>query len=294
MAIFEGSGVALVTPFTKDGIDFDAYGRLVEFQIQNGTRAIIACGTTGEPSTMSFDERLSVIRYTVEKVHGRIPVVASTGGNNTAEVIRASLAAQEVGADALMVVTPYYNKATQKGLIAHYTAIADAVSLPIIIYNVPGRTGVNMLPATLATLSHHPHIAAMKEASGNIEQFADMARLCEDRITLYSGEDALTLVTMALGGKGVISVAANIVPQDVAALCDAMFQNDLVAARQIQFKLNPLIKALFSEVNPIPVKTALGLMGMCSPSMRLPLCAMEDATYQGLCDAMRTYGLSIK
>lgn len=293
-AIFEGAGVAIVTPFDAQGqIDFDAYGRLIDFQLQNGTDAIIACGTTGEPSTMTAQERESVIAYAIERVAGRVPVIASTGGNNTAEVIRASQAAQQAGADGLLIVTPYYNKATQSGLIAHYTAVADAVDLPIIVYNVPSRTGLNMAPETLCKLSYHPRIAGMKEASGNIAQVSEMIRLCGDRLAVYSGEDGIVVPLMALGGKGVISVVSNILPRQTHDMAAAMLRGDYETARALQFQLAPVISLLFSEVNPIPVKAALSMMGLCENHLRLPLTPMEAAHQQALQAEMRALGLQV-
>lgn len=293
-AIFEGAGVAIVTPFDADGqIDFDTYGKLIDFQIQNGTDAIIACGTTGEPSTMTAQERESVIAYAIERTAGRVPVIASTGGNNTAEVIRASQSAQSAGANGLLVVTPYYNKATQNGLIAHYTAVADAVDIPIIIYNVPGRTGLNMAPQTLAALSHHKNIAGMKEASGNIAQVSEMIRLCEGRLAVYSGEDGIVVPLMALGGRGVISVVSNILPRQTHDMAAAMLRGDYETARALQFRMAPIISLLFCEVNPIPVKAALSMMGLCENSLRLPLTPMEAAHQDALRSAMRDFGLDV-
>ena len=292
MTIFEGAGVAIVTPFHNGTVDFDTYKKLIDRQIDLGIDAIIACGTTGEPSTMSYEERMSVIQCAIDHAAGRVPVVASTGGNNTKEVIRASQEAQALGADGLLVVTPYYNKATQAGIIAHYTAVADAVEIPIIIYNVPGRTGLNVTPETLKTLSKHPNIQAMKEASGNVAQVSEMARLCGEDIDLYSGEDGLVLPIMSLGGKGVISVVANVLPQETHDLCAAALAGDYSTARALQFRLNPLIAKLFCEVNPIPVKTALAAMGLCSDEMRLPLCAMGEENRQKLLAAMKDAGVT--
>lgn len=291
MTIFEGAGVAIVTPFQNDAVDLDTYQKLIDRQIDLGIDAIITCGTTGEPSTMSYDERMSVIKCAIDHVAGRVPVIASTGGNNTREVIRASREAQALGADGLLVVTPYYNKATQAGLIAHYTAVADAVDIPIVIYNVPGRTGLNVTPETLKTLSKHPNIQAMKEASGNISQVSEMARLCGEDIDLYSGEDGLVLPIMSLGGKGVISVVANVMPKETHDLCAAALAGDYAKARALQFRLNPLIAKLFCEVNPIPVKTALAAMGLCPDELRLPLCAMGEENKQKLLAAMREAGV---
>ena len=293
MAIFTGSGVALVTPFTDSGVDFEALGRLIEFQIENGSDALISLGTTGEPPTMSPEERQSVIEFTIKKSNGRVPVIASTGGNNTQEVIHASQLAEKAGADGLLVVTPYYNKCTQNGLVAHYNAVADSVNIPIIVYNVPSRTGVNVQAETLERISHHPNIAGMKEASGNIGQVSDMIRLCKDNLSVYSGDDGVVLPLMALGGVGVISVVANILPKAMHDLTDAMAAGDYAKARALQHGMDPIIHLLFCEVNPIPVKAALGMLGMCSDRVRLPLTPMEDAHKQALKQAMQAYGMQV-
>lgn len=291
--LFTGACVALATPFQENGaVDFDALSHMLEFQIENGTDAILVCGTTGEPSTMTREEQKSIIDFSVKQMAGRVPVIASTGGNNTAEVIAKSQDAQALGVDGLLIVTPYYNKTTQAGLIAHYTAVADAVDLPIIVYNVPGRTGLNMTPQTLSVLSHHKNIAGMKEASGNMAQVSEMIRLCEDRLDVYSGEDGLVLPLMALGGKGVISVVSNIAPRDMHDLADAMLRGDLQTARTLQFKVSPLAEKLFCEVNPIPVKAALSAIGQCKDVLRLPLVPMGDANRALLLQAMRDYGFS--
>lgn len=290
MAIFSGSGVALVTPFTEDGLALDIYRELIEFQIAEGTDAIIACGTTGEPSTMTAEEKRAVIECAVKTVNGRVPVIAGTGGNNTKKVIEDSLAAKELGADALLVVTPYYNKATQNGMIEHYNMITRAVGLPVIIYNVPARTGLNMLPSTLYELSKNPLIAGMKEASANIEQITEMARLCPG-LPFYSGNDDHIVPILSLGGLGVISVAANVAPRDTHDLVAAFHQGDIAKSRALQFKLNPLVKALFCEVNPIPVKTALSLMGYAVGPLRMPLTAMEEGNRENLRKSMQSYGL---
>lgn len=290
MAIFSGSGVALVTPFTEDGLALDIYRELIEFQIAEGTDAIIACGTTGEPSTMTAEEKRAVIECAVKTVNGRVPVIAGTGGNNTKKVIEDSLAAKDLGADALLVVTPYYNKATQNGMIEHYNMITRAVGLPVIIYNVPARTGLNMLPSTLYELSKNPLIAGMKEASANIEQITEMARLCPG-LPFYSGNDDHIVPILSLGGLGVISVAANVAPRDTHDLVAAFHQGDIAKSRALQFKLNPLVKALFCEVNPIPVKTALSLMGYAVGPLRMPLTAMEEGNRENLRKSMQSYGL---
>ncbi len=289
-AVFKGSGVAIVTPFTKDGVNIKAYCELIEFQLAEGTDAIIACGTTGEPSTMSADEKRQTIRRAVEVVNGRVPVIAGTGGNDTKKVIADSLAAKELGADALLIVTPYYNKATQGGMVEHYNMITREVGLPVIIYNVPARTGLNMLPNTLFELSKNPLIAGMKEASANIEQITEMARLCPD-LPLYSGNDDHILPLLSLGGLGVISVLANVAPRDTHELVMAFLNGDIAKSRQLQFKVNPLVKQLFSEVNPIPVKTALELMGYDVGPLRMPLTPMTEGNKAKLVACMKEYGL---
>ncbi len=294
MSIFTGSCVALVTPFTDDGVNFESLANLIEFQIDGGTDAILVCGTTGEPPTMTRDEKYSVIGFTVEKVAKRVPVIAGTGGYNTASVIEDSKEAERLGADALLIVTPYYNKTTQKGLIQHYAAIANAVHIPIIIYNVPGRTGLNVLPSTLKELSRIDNIVGIKEASGNIAQVTEMARLCGDRMDIYSGDDNIVVPILALGGKGVISVVANIAPRDTHEMVVKFLNGDIEGSRELQFKLNPLIEALFLEVNPIPVKTALNLMGMNAGKLRLPLTDMSEQNLEILKKRMLEYGLKIK
>ena len=291
--IFQGSGTALVTPFNQDGVNYEALKDLLEYQIREGSDAIIICGTTGEPSTMTKEEKQSVIRFTVETVNGRVPVIAGTGGNNTAEAIESGKFAKAVGADASLVVTPYYNKTTQAGLIAHYTAIADAVDLPIIIYNVPSRTGLNMAPETLAKLAEHPNIAAMKEASGNISQIVEMARLCQDKISFYSGNDDHVVPMLAVGAVGVISVAANVIPRDMHDMVIKFLEGDVTGSCQLQFKAAPLIAELFNEVNPIPVKTAMNLLGFNAGPLRLPLTDMSAAHLENLKQALRDYGFTI-
>lgn len=291
MSIFTGAGVALCTPFTQDGVNFDAFGKLIDFQIDGGTDALIVNGTTGEPSTMSEEEKRAALSFALERTAGRIPVIAGTGGNDTKKVIAASIEAQKMGADALLIVTPYYNKATQKGLIAHYTAVADAVDIPIIVYNVPGRTGLNMLPETLAALVEHPNIAGMKEASGNLAQVSEMARLCGDKCDLYSGEDGLVVPLLSVGGKGVISVVSNIAPRIMHDMVEKFLSGDIASARELQFKVNPLAAALFCEVNPIPAKTALRLIGIDAGPLRLPLTEMSDANLARLKREMQAFGL---
>ncbi len=290
MAIFEGSGVAIITPFCESGIDFGAFEKLIERQIKGKTDAIIVCGTTGEASTMSAEEKRAAIEFTVKQVNGRVPVIAGTGGNNTTNVIRDSKAAEEVGADGLLIVTPYYNKTTQAGLVAHYGAIAEAVSLPIIIYNVPGRTALNLLPATMQKLMENKNIVGIKEASGNIEQIVTLAALCPD-LDIYSGNDDHVLPLLALGAKGVISTIANVIPEEMHELCAAFFRGDLNSARALQFKVLPIWKAAFSEVNPIPIKTMCAMLGWCEGTLRLPLCPPSDANRVLMETALKNYGL---
>lgn len=291
MPIFKGSGVAIVTPFTEDGVNYDKLGELLEWHIQNHTDAIIICGTTGESSTMTDEEKKNAIKYTVEKVAGRIPVIAGTGSNDTAHSIELSKYAESVGADALLCITPYYNKTTQKGLIAHFTAIADSVNIPIIIYNVPSRTGMNITPETLCTLSNHPNIRGVKEASGNISQVAEIARLCGDKLDIYSGNDDQVVPILSLGGVGVISVTANILPSKVHEMVERYLNGDVNGARELQLELNPLNNMMFIETNPIPVKTAMNMMGMNVGKLRLPLIDMEDNHKEMLKQTLKKYGL---
>ncbi len=294
MSIFTGSGVAIVTPFTDDGVNLDAFGKLIDFQIEQGTDAIIVCGTTGEPSTMTTKEKETAIGFAVEYVHGRVPVIAGTGGNNTAAVTEASRRAQALGADGLLIVTPYYNKCTQAGAIAHYNAVGDAVDLPIIVYNVPSRTGFNILPETLAKMAEHPNIAAMKEASANISQIIEMIRLCGDRMDFYSGNDDHVFPLLALGFLGVISVVANVAPRDTHDMVAAYMAGDIAKSRALQFRLNPLVAALFTEVNPIPVKAGLNLMGFAMGNPRLPLTPLSAPNLEKLKKAMTDHGIQIK
>lgn len=293
MAVFKGSGVALVTPFTDDGVNYDVLDKLLDFHLENSTDAIIACGTTGEASTMTDDEKNGVIEYVVKKVNGRIPVIAGTGSNDTRHSVEMSRNAEKLGADALLVITPYYNKTTQKGLIEHFTKIADSVNIPIIIYNVPSRTGLNVLPQTLAELKKHPNIAGVKEASGDISQIAEVARLCGNDFAIYSGNDDQVVPIMALGGLGVISVTANIMPKEVHDMAAAFLEGEVKKSLELQLKLNPLNKALFIEVNPIPVKTAMNLIGMNAGSLRLPLTDMEPKNLEILKSRLVEYGFTI-
>ena len=291
--IFKGMATALVTPMNEKGVDYEAMGRFLEFQIENGINALVVMGTTGENATLEPDDQLAVIRFTVEKVAGRVPVIAGTGTNNTAHVIYNTRRACEAGADAVLVVTPYYNKATQNGLIAHFTAVADASTVPVILYNVPGRTGVNLLPKTVAKLAEHPNIVGVKEASGNMAQTVEILQLCGDKIDVYSGEDALTVPMMAMGASGTISVLSNVAPRGSVDMTDACLRGDYAAAAGMQCQFLPLINALFSEVNPIPAKAAVSAMGFGEDILRLPLTPMEPGTRQKLYDAMRKLGIEV-
>lgn len=282
--LFRGVATALVTPFSEDGtkVDYEAFEKLIDNQIQNGVSALVFLGTTGEPATMTQEECDEVIKFAVGHVNHRVPVIAGAGGNNTRVAVEKSKRYETYGVDALLHVTPYYNKATQNGLVAHFTQIANSTNLPIILYNVPGRTGVNLLPQTLKTLSAIPNIVAVKEASGNIEQIAEIIRTCGEDLPVYSGDDGLTYSVLALGGIGVISVASNVVPKRMSELCSSFFCGDIKKSREIQFELLPLIKTLFVEVNPIPVKAALSYLGIISPALRLPLTQMTEENKQKL------------
>ena len=277
MPIFKGAGVAIVTPFTQDDkVNFEELGKMIDFQIAGGTDAIIICGTTGESSTLTHEEHDECIKFAVEHTAGRVPVIAGTGSNSTAEAIRLSTHAQNNGADALLLVTPYYNKATQKGLIQHYTAIANSVDLPIILYNVPSRTGVNILPQTAVTLAKNvKNIVAIKEASGNISQVAELAALADGCIDIYSGNDDQVVPLLSLGGVGVISVLSNVMPKLTHEMVMSYLNGDVKLSRQLQLSVMNLNKALFCEVNPIPVKEALNMMGWNAGAVRSPLCEME-------------------
>lgn len=274
MSIFTGAGTALVTPFNDTGIDFAAFETLMEYQIENGIDALVVCGTTGEPSTMTREEKKAAIEFVVKHAAGRVPVIAGTGSNNTAASIEASMEASDLGVDGLLVVTPYYNKCSDAGLIKHFHSIADASSVPIIVYNVPARTGMNITPAVMKEISQHDRIVGIKEASANITQITEMARLCQG-IDLYSGNDDHVIPIMSLGGKGVISVVSNIAPGMTHEMTASWLAGDTKKALELQFKLNPLIKALFIEVSPIPVKTALNMIGINAGVLRMPLCEMS-------------------
>lgn len=296
MSIFTGAGVAIVTPMNDDfSVNYEKLGEMIDFQIENGTDSIIICGTTGEASTLTHEEHIECIRYCVEKTAKRVPVVAGTGSNCTETAIYLSKEAQKVGADALLVVSPYYNKATQKGLIAHYTAIADAVDLPIIMYNIPGRTGVNILPKTAVELAKNvENIVGIKEATGNLSQVAKLAALADGCIDIYSGNDDQVLPILSLGGKGVISVLSNIAPKQMHDMVQKYLDGDVKESTKLQLNAIPLIEALFCEVNPIPVKAAMNMMGMGVGTLRMPLGDMEPENQEKLKKVMMEYGLECK
>ena len=289
--LFTGSGVAIVTPFTKDTVDLDAFGRLIDFQLANGTDAVIVCGTTGEASTMTYGERMRTIEYCVERVGGRVPVIAGSGSNATPNAIALGRDAERAGADGLLVVTPFYNKATQAGLVKHYTAIADASTKPIILYDVPSRTGVTIAPETYAELAKHPNINGVKEAGSNFSNIQKTRNLCPDDFSIWSGNDDETAAICLLGGRGVISVAANVVPDRMHQLVQLCLADDFAAAGKLQLDLKELCDTLFCEVNPIPVKTALELMGLCGGTLRLPLCEPSEEHRERIRKTLVRYGL---
>ncbi len=290
--IFTGAGVAIVTPMLQDGtVDFEGLKKLIDFQIENGTDAIIICGTTGESSTLSDEEHRDCIRCAVEHTHNRVPVIAGTGSNDTQYAIELSREAQELGADGLLLVTPYYNKCTQRGLIAHYTMIADSVNIPIILYNIPSRTGVAIDVATVKALGQHKNIVAVKEASGNISYTAKLAAQCGDLVDIYSGNDDMIVPIMSLGGKGVISVLSNVMPKETHQMTQYCLENNFAAASQMQLEYLDLINKLFIEVNPIPVKDALNQMGMPAGSCRMPLYEMTEEHKTALHDALAAHNL---
>ena len=288
---FEGSMVAMVTPFRDGKVDEAKIRELVEFHVKHGTDAIVPCGTTGESPTLSHAEHKRVVEVTIQAAAGRLQVIAGTGSNATAEAIDLTQHAKKAGADGVLMVCPYYNKPTQPGLIAHYQAVAAAVDIPIIMYNIPGRTGVNMLPETVAKLAQVPNIVGIKEASGSLEQMTEVISLCGDRITVLSGDDTLTLPLMAVGGRGVISVIANICPKEVAEITRASLNGDWKRAKEIHLRLFPLCKAMFYETNPIPVKTAMQILGRLNGELRLPLCTMSPSNRDKLEKALKAYGL---
>ena len=289
--VFIGAATAIITPLTENGIDYDAFGRLIDWQIKEGIGAIVVAGTTGEASTLTDEEHKEVIRYAVKKVNGRVPVIAGTGSNDTAYAIELTKFACEVGADAVLLVTPYYNKATQGGLVKSFFAIADASTKPCILYNVPSRTGCNIAPATVKKLAEHPNIVAIKEASGNISQIAEIAALCGDKIDIYSGNDDQIVPILSLGGKGVISVLSNLMPKETQKMCEDFLAGNTKEARETQLRLLPLVNALFCEVNPIPVKSAMAAMGYCENYLRLPLTEMEKENEDKLLGLMKKENL---
>lgn len=290
--IFTGAGVAIVTPMNPDeSINFDRLGQIIDNQIENGTDAIVICGTTGESATMTDQEHVDCIEYAVKRVNGRVPVIAGAGSNHTSYAVWMSKEAKRVGADALLHVTPYYNKTSQTGLIRHFNVVADATDLPIILYNVPSRTGVNITPATYRELAKHPNIVAAKEASGNISQIAQIAQACGDELDLYSGNDDQIVPLLSLGAKGVISVLSNIMPRETHDICRLFFEGKIAESRALQLKLLPLINALFSDVNPIPVKEAMNMMGWECGECRLPLVSMQPQAREHLRSLMLEQGL---
>lgn len=295
--VFKGVATAIVTPMRGQGkeneVDYESFGRLIDWQIAQGVNAIVAAGTTGEGSTLTDEEHKAVLKFCVDRVAGRVPVIAGTGSNDTAYAIELTEYACEIGADAMLLVTPYYNKATQKGLVASFRAIADASTKPCILYNVPSRTGCNLLPETVAQLADHPRIVAVKEASGNISQIAKIAALCGDRIDIYSGNDDQIVPILSLGGMGVISVLSNPLPAKTVEMCDRFFRGDVAGAAKLQLDLLPLVDALFCEVNPIPVKAAMAAMGYGENVLRLPLTPIEEAHEQTLYALLRENGIEL-
>ena len=292
--IFKGCGTAIITPFTENGVNFEEFRKMIEFQISEGVDSIVVCGTTGEASTMSTEEKKETIKFAIDVANKRIPIIAGTGGNCTKSAIEMSKYAESVGADAILVVTPYYNKTTQAGLIAHYKAIAESISIPVILYNVPSRTGLNIAPATYLELSKIENIVATKEASGNISQIAEIANLCKDNLAIYSGNDDQVLPLLSLGGFGVISVLSNIIPKDVHNMVKYFLDGNVKEATKLQIDTLKLTSALFSEVNPIPVKAACNMIGFNAGIPRLPLVEMTDAGKEKLKNEMISYGIEIE
>ncbi len=291
--VFTGIATALVTPLTAQGVDYDRLGKLIDWQIDEGIDGLVICGTTGEGSTLTDEEHREVLRYSAQRIAGRVPMIAGTGSNDTDYALDLTRYACEVGADSVLVVSPYYNKATQNGLIRTFTAIADASTVPVILYNVPSRTGVNIESKTVQALAEHPMISGIKEASGNISQVADILARCGDKIDLYSGNDDEIVPTLALGGKGCISVLSNPLPRKTTEICRRFFAGDVAGAAALQLELLPLVHALFSEVNPIPVKAAMAAMGYCEDYLRLPLTPMEDAHRAVLLEELRRQGVAV-
>ena len=291
--VFKGMATAMVTPMTEKGVDFDTLERFIEFQIESGINALVAVGTTGESATLTPEERKEVIRFTVKQVAGRVPVIAGTGTNNTAHVLDFTKSACDDGADAVLVVTPYYNKATQKGLIAHYTAVADAATKPVIMYSVPSRTGCKIMPDTAAVLSQHPNIVGFKDANGDMDSTVETIAKCGENLYIYSGEDSLTVPMLSMGGMGCISVLSNVVPGLAVEMCNRYFAGDVAGAAELQCKMLPLIRALFSEVNPIPAKAAVAAMGFGEEYLRMPLSYLEDGNRENLLKQMRALGVKV-
>lgn len=291
--VFTGAATAIITPFTEGGIDWEAFDRLLDYQLAGGIDGVVVAGTTGEGSTLTDREHEDAVAFCVKKLAGRVPVIAGTGSNNTAHAIERTKTACRAGADAVLLVTPYYNKTTQRGLIASFSAIADASSVPCILYNVPSRTGLNMLPETLAVLADHERVAAVKEACGNLTQIANEIRLCGDRIDIYSGTDEQIVPTLSLGGKGIISVVANVLPKETSEICRRFFAGDVKGAAEIQLRLLPLMEQLMIETNPIPAKSACAAIGFGSDLLRLPLVNMEEKNREKLFALMKEAGLEV-
>lgn len=289
--VFKGMATAMVTPMTSTGVDYEAFGRLIDFQIRSGIHALVAVGTTGESATLTSQERRDVIRFAIDRVAGRVPVIAGTGTNDTSHVVEFTRNACADGADAVLVVTPYYNKATQNGLYTHYSIVADVSTKPVIMYNVPSRTGCNLLPATVERLSYHENIVGLKEASGNMAQVVETFARCGDKLDIYSGEDGITVPIMAMGGMGCVSVLSNVVPALAVEMVERFFAGDIAGAAEIQCRTLPLVNALFSEVNPIPAKAALSRMGFGENYVRLPLTPMEEDTKKILFERMDQLGV---
>lgn len=291
--VFTGAATALITPMTPDGIDYCAFGKLIDWQIENEVDALVVCGTTGEASTLNDEEHIAAIAFAAERADKKVPVIAGTGSNDTPHAIKLARLACQAGADALLVVTPYYNKTSQKGLIRYYTDIADSVDKPLIIYNVPSRTGVNIEPSTYRTLAEHDNIVGIKEANGNIAKIVETMSYVDGKLSLYSGNDDQIVPLLSLGGSGVISVLSNLLPRQTHEICARFFAGDISASASLQFRYHKLISALFSDVNPIPVKTAMAAMGFCSDYLRAPLVEMDGAAKEKLLEAMREQGINV-
>lgn len=291
--VFEGAATALITPLTENGIDYEAFGKLIDWQIDCGIGGLVICGTTGEASTLNDEEHISAIAYAAKRINKRVPLIAGTGSNDTTHAIKLAQLAEQAGADSLLVVTPYYNKTSQRGLIKYYTDIANAVSIPLILYNVPSRTGVNIEPATFAALAEHPNIVAIKEASGNLSKIIDTMALVNGKLDLYSGNDDQITPLLSLGGCGVISVLSNLLPAETQELCMSFMRGDVCKSTAMQYQYLELVHALFSDVNPIPVKAAMAAMGFCEDFLRAPLLPMEETTKAKLLAAMRAQGINV-